>query len=324
MRSGATWFAIGSALLLAWTAPRVARATDVSDELSAGALGSGGLGRAAPFVSDRLGGAFDVNEALSFSADATFTRYFQAKDAYGENILQLDAASDYSFDDHWSIGADIRGSPPSTAKVPDPVDSTKTDRYRSSLLGGGASVEYDTAGEGPLETIADSYLGLTAFRTTQLGQVVPTERGQAVKHTPSSLLQWRGSLGVTEVLWQDTEAGLTGTYYLYSDDPVGSGYEGPSVFGRGGVSEGAPLEPLRWSLRATVHQRFGVLRLGAYVQYGRFVGDTGFSAVAALKAQLKASDDLRLWAQFGFQRDGAEGESSLSIPWGSIGVRVFL
>src|SRR5215475_6372244 len=120
MRSSARWLASGFALLLASAAPRVALATDVSDELTAGALGASGLRGAAPFVSDRLGGAFDVNDALSFSADATFTRYFHSKDAYGENILQLAAASDYSPDDHWSFGADIRGSPPSTAKVDDP------------------------------------------------------------------------------------------------------------------------------------------------------------------------------------------------------------
>jgi len=74
MRSSARWLASGFALLLASAAPRVALATDVSDELSAGAVGSSGLRGAAPFVSDRLGGAFDVNDALSFSADATFTR----------------------------------------------------------------------------------------------------------------------------------------------------------------------------------------------------------------------------------------------------------
>jgi hypothetical protein len=300
-------------LLLASIAPRAALATDVSDELSAGALGGSGLRGASPFVSDRFGGAFDASDALSFSADATFTRYFHSKDANGENILQLAAASDYSPDDHWSFGADIRGSPQSTAKVEDPTNGTV--RYRSSLFGGGASVEYDTAGDGPIETIADSYLGLTDFRTT-----MPSK---TMKRSPESLLQWRMSLGLTEVLWKDTEAGLTGTYYLYSDDPVGSGYAGASVFGRGGVSEGAPLEPLRWSLRPGLRQRFGALRLGAYVQYGRFVDDAGYSFVTALKAQVKASDAVRLWAQIGYQRDAGAGES-LTIPWGSLGVRVIL
>ena len=95
------------------------------------------------------------------------------------------------------------------------------------------------------------------------------------------------------------------------------------MFGRGGVSEGAPLEPLRWSLRPGLRQRFGMLRLGAYVQYGRFVDDAGFSFVTALKAQVKVSNPVRLWAQIGYQRDAGAGES-LTIPWGSLGVRVVL
>ncbi|HVW27960.1 MAG TPA: hypothetical protein VHC69_21500 [Polyangiaceae bacterium] len=311
MRSSARWLAFGSALLLAGMAPRVAFATDVSDELSAGAIGMNGLGGASPFVSDRLGGALDVSDALAFSADATFTRYFRSKDGFGESILQLAGASDYSLGEHWAFGADIRGSPESTARITDAAG--KIARYRSSLLGGGASVEYDTAGDGPLETIGDSYFGVTAFHTNR--------PKKDLKIPAATLLQWRGSLGLTEVLWQDTEAGLTGTYYAYSVDP--DGYEGASVFGRGGISEGAPLEPLRWSLRGNFRRRFGALKLGAYVQYGPYVDSGGFSVVTAVKAQVKASDAVRLWAQIGFQRDGGAGEA-LSIPWGSLGVRVVL
>src|SRR5207342_2423063 len=103
----------------------------------------------------------------------------------GENIWQFAGAADFSTDSHWSFGADIRGSPPSTAKVKNPVPG-EPDKYRSSLVGGSASVEYDTAGDGALETLADSDLGLTAFRTTQLGK--------NMTRSPASLLQWRASL----------------------------------------------------------------------------------------------------------------------------------
>ena len=314
MRSRAPCLGFVFALLLAVELPRPALASDVSDELSAGSLASSGVRGVSPFVSDRLGAAVDASDAMSFSADATFTRYFRSKGALGENILQLAAAADYTAGEHWSFGADVRGSPPSTVKVDEPA-TNGTEKYHSSLVGGGASVEYDTASEGALETIADAYLGLTAFRTTQ--------PGKGMHGSPSSLLQWRGSIGLTEVLWQDTEAELTGTYYGYSEDPVDTGYTGPSVFGRGGVSEGAPLEPLRWAIRPGVKRRFGVLRFGAYVQYGRFVDDVGFSLLTAVKAQVKVSGAVRLWAQVGYQRDGGAGES-LSIPWGSFGVRVVL
>lgn len=320
MKSGAR-FACASALLFASTRARPALASDVSNELSAGALWSSTSHGSSPFLSDRLGGSVDTSDALSFSGDLTYTRYFHSHGASGENIFQLAAAGDYTPDDHLSFGVDLRGSPTSTASTTDPTSGARYS-YRSSSLGGGLSAEYDTAGEGDVETIADAYLGLTGYRTTQHAR--SSKQAQSVLiGTPSSLLQYRASVGVTEQLWRDTEIGLTGTYYLYSEDPIDTGYDGPSIWGRGGVSEGVPLEPLRWAIRPSVRQKLGPWKVGAYVHYGRYVGDEGYTAVVALKVQLKASDLFRLWMQLGYQHDGAYGET-LSIPWGSIGARVML
>jgi hypothetical protein len=315
MRSNAHGLAPAAALLLGSLSTN-AFATDVSDELSAGALASSRHG-SSPFVSDRLGGSLDATDELALSVDATFTRYFKSRAASAESILQLDGAVDYAPGDHWAFGADVRGSPPSTVTVPDATGTKYS--YRSSLIGGGLSAEYDTAGDSDLETIGDTYLGLTSFRTTQRSKVPGSP-----KTTPPSLLQWRLSLGLTEVLWQNTEVGLTGTYYLYSDDPVDTGYNGTSVGGRGGVGDGVPLEPLRWALRPMVRERFGPVKLGAYVQYGRYVDDTGYSVMMALKVQWKVTEDVRLWGQLGFQHDRDHTGEALSIPWGSVGVRVML
>ncbi len=322
MRSHAPGLVPALAWLLVSGFSRPSLASDVSDELSAGALSSSSARGSSPFLSDRLGGAVDATDALTVSADATFTRYFKSKGASAEGIWQLAAATDYSPNDHLSFGADVRGSPSSTASVAGATAGAK-EAYRSSLIGGGLSAEYDTAGDGNAESIADGYFGLTAFRTTQRSRAAKGAPMVLVT-TPSSLLQWRASLGFTEVLWQNTEACLTGTYYLYSADPVDTGYYGPSVLGRGGVSEGVPLEPLRWALRPGIRQRLGPVRLGAYVQYGRYVGDAGYSLMTAVKATLKASEAVRLWAQVGFQRDGDATGESLSVPWGSFGVRVML
>ncbi|HEX4336777.1 MAG TPA: hypothetical protein VH062_12745 [Polyangiaceae bacterium] len=322
MRSHAPGLVPALAWLLASAMPRTAFATDVSDELSAGALSSSSARGSSPFVSDKVGGAIDASDKLDVSADATFTRYFKSKGASAENILQLAAATDFSPNEHLSFGADVRGSPPSSASVAGATTGTR-DTYRSSLIGGGLSAEYDTAGDGDAESIADGYVGLTSFHTTQRSRAAKRTPSVLVA-TPSSLLQWRASLGFTEILWRNTEAGLTGTYYLYSADPVDTGYYGPSVLGRGGVSEGVPLEPLRWALRPTVRQRIGPVRLTAYVQYGRYVDNAGYSVLTAVKATLKVSDPVRLWAQFGFQRDGDSTGESLSVPWGSVGVRVML
>jgi len=88
------------------------------------------------------------------------------------------------------------------------------------------------------------------------------------------------------------------------------------------VSEGVPLEPLRWSLRPNVRQRFGTVRVGAYFQYGRYVDSTGWNAIVGLKGQIKISSEWRIWASANLQRDAESTGERLLIPWASIGARV--
>lgn len=308
-----------SALVVLGLEP-LARANDVSDELTVGALSSSTFRTSSPFMSDRLETTLDPTEKLSLSAEGTFTRYFKENRVPAENIFQFSLAGDYEPNDHWSFGIDGRASPPSTAVSPTPAGPV---RSRTSLLGAGLSVEYDTVGEDDprppdqrkFETVVESSLALTEYSTTQRSRVAGTS-------SPASLTQLRVSAGVTEVFWRTTETGMFASYYAYSSDPTSTGYFGASVFGRESVSEGLPLEPLRWSLRPSVRQRFGVLHLGAYVQYGRYVGDAGWNGVVGLKAQIKASLAWRIWASANLQRDVESTGERLLIPWASIGARV--
>jgi len=299
---------------------RVARASDASDEFTVGDLSSNRYKTNAPFLSDRLGVSIDPTEKLSLSVDGTFTRYFKEDRVSAEDIFQFAAAGDYEPDDHWSFGVEGRGSPPSTAVSPMPAGPI---RSRTSLLGAGLSAEYDTSGDDDpkspddhrFETIIESSLGLTEYSTTQRSVLVG-------KASPSSLAQFRASAGVTEVFWRSTETGINASWYAYSTDPTGTGYFGPSVFGRESVSEGVPLEPLRWSLRPNVRQRFGTVRVGAYFQYGRYVDSTGWNAIVGLKGQIKISSEWRIWASANLQRDAESTGERLLIPWASIGARV--
>jgi hypothetical protein len=309
-RSAVEWTSLSTALTLSAIA-FPAHAGDVSDELTVGALSSN-VAPTQPYVSDRFGGSADPSEAVSLSLSGTYTRYFRADRTPGENIFQLAAAGDYTPNDHWSFGAELRGSPPSTAVMDTPAGVV---RSRTSVIGCGVNGEYDTAGEGPLETIVDGYLGLSSYSTTQRART-------ARKGTPSSLAQYRVSADVTEVFFRHTEGELSGSYYAYSTDPEGTGYFGTSVFGRESVSEGLPLEPLRWSLRPTVRQRIGPVKLSAFFQYGRYVGDAGWNFMAGLKAQVKVSTNWKLWAALNLQRDFESTGETLTIPWGSVGARV--
>ncbi len=290
-----------------------ASAIDVSDELTAGALSSNLQRSTSPYLSDRLGTGADATKALSLSADGTYTRYFRANHVPGENIFQFLGAADYEISDHLSFGLDLRGSPPSTAVTPTATGSVKS---RTSLVGAGASAEYDTAGDGDFETIAESYVGLTSYSTTQKAR-------SSTKGSPSSLLQWRASLGVTEIFFRETEGRVFASYYAYSTDPGGTGYFGASVFGREAVGEGLPLEPLRWSLRPSVEQRLGPVKLIGFFQYGHYVDELGWNVAVGLKAQVKVNDAWRVWASINFQRDVESTGENLSIPWGALGARVF-
>src|SRR6185436_5741793 len=109
-----------------------ARAADVADELTAGAISSSTGSGASPFVSNRIGGSADATEELSLSLDATVTRYFKANRVPGETIYQLAGAVDYTPNDHWSFGLDARGSPASSTVTRTPAGPV---RNRTSLLG---------------------------------------------------------------------------------------------------------------------------------------------------------------------------------------------
>ncbi len=297
------------ALVLGWSVR--ARAHDASDELTVGVITSSSRASGAPYVSDRLGGSLDASDDLTLSLDGTFTRYFKANHEPGENIFQFVASADYTPDDHWSFGMDVRGSPPSTAVTRTPEGAV---RSRTSLLGAGAFAEYGTAGDGDAETIVEGSIAVTEYATTQ--------RARGSRPSPSSLTQFRVSLGVTEVLWQDTEGSLFGSWYAYSPDPADTGYFGASVFGRESVSEGLPLQPLRWSLRPTLRQRLGPVRVSGYFQYGRYVDDTGWSVLGGAKAQVKLSDAWKLWISVNVQRDADPGGERILIPWAALGARV--
>jgi len=322
-KGAAAWRAcLWSALVLG--PARTARANDVSDELTVGTLSPSTSSSSStrvssePFVSDRLGGALDASDNVSLSLDGTLTRYLHANHEPGETIFQIATALDYD-GDHWSFGIDARGSPRSTAV-------TRTDsgpvRSRTSLLGAGAFIEYDSAGESDEkssggidpETIVEGSGGVTEYWTTQ--------RARHGGSSPSSLTQFRLSLGVTEVLWRDTEGALFANWYTYSTDPLNTGYYGASVFGRESVSDGLPLEPLRWSIRPSLRQRMGPVKVSAYFQYGRYVGDAGSNVLGGLKAQIKVSQVLKLWASGGLQHDVQSTGETLLVPWAAVGARV--
>jgi hypothetical protein len=138
----------------------------------------------------------------------------------------------------------------------------------------------------------------------------------------SSLLQWRATASFTETLFEDSDLGMSASYYLYSRDPTQSGVYGPAVLGRFAVDDGIPIEPLQYSLRPDIVHRFGPLRASAYGQLGHYLGGEGWSWIGGLKLRYRFSDMVSAWLSGNLQHDDYASGDDLRIVWVNAGARL--
>jgi hypothetical protein len=311
-------------LILATTEPWAADGT-ATDELTVGSLGATSAAPAAPYFSNRLGGSVDASETVSLRLDTILTHYSRTPDRSADNIFQFVVGGTWEPDDHVSIDVDGNISPPSTTTTLAPATTgAPAGRYkeRTSSVGAVISAAYDTAGESDLESAIDLTGGVTSYSTTQRQRAVAGLR--AAGPTASvALVQWRGAVGVTETLFRNTDVGLVGTYYAYNADPTDTGYYGAQVFGRGAVMDGIPLEPLRYSVRPIVVQRFGDLQIRASFQYGAHVDGAGYGIFGGLKGQYRFSHAVKAWIAAYHGRDIDGSGSGENIDWGSVGAMLY-
>lgn len=312
-------------LILVTTEPWAADGS-AADELTVGSLGATPAAPAAPYFSNRLSGSIDASEAWSFRLDTILTRYSRTPDRSADNIFQFVLGGTWEPDDHVSIDVDGNISPPSTTTILAPATATTpAGRYkeRTSSLGAVISAGYDTAGDSNLESAIDLTGGVASYATTQRQRATVAGRRVAGPSTSAALLQWRAAIGVTETLFRDTDVGLVGTYYAYSTDPTDTGYYGAQVFGRGAVMDGIPLEPLRYSVRPIVVQRFGDLQLRASFQYGEHVDGAGYDVFGGLKGQYRFSHAVKVWIAGYHGRDIDGSGVGENIDWGTVGAMLY-
>jgi hypothetical protein len=199
-------------------------------------------------------------------------------------------------------------------------------RDKTSTLGFDLGAEYDTAGDTNAESAIGLSLGATSYSTTQavrqrkntmLMGAPPPMFGMAEE---ASLIQWRADANFTETLYENTDIGLSGTYYIYNRDTAQSGYYGEAVFGRL-IGDGIPIAPLQYAIRPSLTHRFGALQLRGYVQYAAYRSDEGSSFVVGLKTQYKFSSALRVWLGANVQRDRVSA-GDLNMLSASAGLRL--
>jgi hypothetical protein len=143
---------------------------------------------------------------------------------------------------------------------------------------------------------------------------VPAEvrRCQALKpllgNGSATLDEFRLAAGGNVYVADDTDVGLHGAYYLYSQDPSDFGYYSSLTSGRTALhnislGNGVPLAPYLFTIRPDVTQRFGPISLGFWYQFGVYASDLGTSQVVGARVQWAVSTSWKVWVTGSLQVD---------------------
>jgi hypothetical protein len=261
----------------------------------------------------------------------------------GGNILFFDLGGDWQPDDHISFGLEGDFAPKSNQASDAQIAVAGPDggsaladadlRTATSSLGFTVNVGLDTAGESNWESAGNTSLAVTHFSTDQLVAAVanrrtnfelPTlrtacEKAQTAGRAPIScaallgepgdITQSRVAANFTETLYEDTDVGLTGAYYIYDKDPTTVGYFTLATRGRvatGGsfaFGQGLAIAPYQFTVRPDVAHRFGGLRLDLSYQYGQYVPGQGYSNAVGLKADYKFNRAWKVWLAVILEKD---------------------
>ena len=144
--------------------------------------------------------------------------------------------------------------------------------------------------------------------------MVPAEvrRCQALKPLLGSgtdtLDEFRLAAGGTVTVGGNTDVGLHGAYYLYSQDPSDFGYYSTLTSGRTALhnislGNGVPLAPYLFTIRPDVTKRFGPISLGFWYQFGVYASDLGTSQVVGARVQWALGAAWKVWVTGSVQVD---------------------
>jgi hypothetical protein len=123
-----------------------------------------------------------------------------------------------------------------------------------------------------------------------------------------TLDEFRVAAGGTITVSGDTDVGLHGAYYFYSQDPSFFGYYSTLTSGRTALhnislGNGVPLAPYLFTIRPDVTQRLGPLSLGFWYQFGVYASDLGSSQVLGARVQWALGAAWKVWVTGSVQLD---------------------
>ncbi len=262
----------------------------------------------------------------------------------GGSVFLFSGGVDWDPGTHVHASAQLSASPSSTllADAGVPFQRSATGKLvradtlvasTTSSLGGTLSVAYDTASGGRFDTLVLGEVAATGFGVSQRvdelhatdGSVLTSAELRTYCAAHACAKQLRSLLGTqsqsleqtvltveaVETFGRDTDLGLSASAYLYDHDPTNAGFFSLIVAGRRSTSGGSPIAPSLWSLRPSVAQRLGPVRLRAWFERDAYVAGEGHSNIVGLRAELRVAHRFRVWLSLVGERD-VDGQGNTS------------
>lgn len=254
----------------------------------------------------------------------------------GGNVFSFAAGVELAVLDTALLSFDLNVSPSSTVEQQvlasvGPIAFRPLVSSRSQAIGGTLAFGISTGFERDLEASFDLSLAVTRFDSEQQivdggGNPITPAQCDRTKYPAlckllapqhgTGFVQSRLGGGVTLTLAHDTDVGLSGGYYVYSDDPTQVGFFALATGGRLPATFGdpVPLVPLLWSLRPGVTHRFGAaVSLGVYYEFADGYAAEGTSNLLGLRLAVRLSRAVRLVLRAEGQAfTDAQGNTALS------------
>jgi hypothetical protein len=318
-------------------------AHSIADEVGVGTSQITPVNPRSGYVYERLTGVADLSEEVALRLDlvgthdnATAPQQGAHFGISGSNIFSSALGIDWNASEHVALSGEVDYSPKSTQFSDAPVTfdsgtgSTQADamiKSSSSAYGFLVQLGYETAGESDFETSIDGAISVTHYSTLQNVAALETVAGpvdiqrvvdycvrtnkegcrqisNAARRESAELNQYRLGASLTETVYANTDLTLSGSYYLYNEDPTKVGYFSVATVGRSAaMGTGVPLAPLHYTIRPEITHVFGMVRASVWYQYGQYVPGDGVSHLAGLRLRFRFSKAVSAWVMLNTQAD---------------------
>jgi hypothetical protein len=283
-----------------------------------------------------VSGAYDFNDAWSLTGMLLYTRDLATKTAEssspGSNVFLLNLGAMWLPNEHFMFMLGVVGSPPSLQQNATPVtlrDGTVVDTVvtsRNWSLGGVWNGLWTTGGFSDFEHTIDVSASVNRYNVFQQLTIPNSLRSRLIMASctlgldaqicpllagvTSPLTQARFSLGYTATLFEKTDVGVEGAYFVYDVPPSSVGYYSLVAFGQTELGNGVPVLPLQLTVKGHASHKFGKVTVRVSYQWGLYTEGLGTLHVVGVRVSWKVTDHWRLGLSVTGQGDVVGGTFS--------------